>query len=73
MPRLIRKVVKWGHNTALLLPKTVLHELKVQAGDHVVLHISDGALHVRELADDIWRMKIAQQRAAERENGPVQP
>ncbi len=71
MPRMIRKVVRWGHNTAILIPKTILHELRLEPGDHVVLYIVDGALVVRELEDDIWRRRVARDRALQQEDQPV--
>ena len=61
----------WGHNTALILPKPILHELKLRAGDHVVLRVEDGGLYIRELEDDIWRTRIAQVRVRDREEQPV--
>lgn len=47
------KIRKWGRGFGVMIPKSMLDELKMDVDEEVVINISRNAITVRKKSDDV--------------------
>jgi antitoxin MazE len=49
MPAIRSQLVKWGNSQAVRIPKTVVEQARLQAGDELEIQVQDGRILIKPL------------------------